>query len=549
MESKKTKSIGKSLLVSITIAVIAICAVLGVVGYRMFSNGMDERYRTYLNDLLTMTQTQIDGDDIAACIESGRESAAFKEIQTYLDTVKESYDIEYIYIVKPLNAEATDNMMDVMSAVTAKERAEDEEFYSVKLGELTGNAYPADVAAKYLAGMDSNGTTYFINKTEYGNDYTGMVPIRDSAGNAVAVLAADVSMSAIQKTLTAYLTFVIIFTLALAGVVEFSLYRWLSNRVVSPLARLKDVSEEFVESSRTANGPDELVVADPDIHTGDEMEALSGSLSDMFDGMKRYMSDLLVTTKEKERMGTELSMAMEIQASQLPRLFPAFPERPEFDIFASMTPAKEVGGDFYDFFMVDDDHIALVMADVSGKGVPAALFMMVSRVLIKSHLQAGESPARALMSVNDQLCENNDADLFVTVWIGVMQISTGMGIAANAGHEHPAVRRAGGEYNLRVYRHSPAIGMMEGILYREHEFIMSPGDSLFVYTDGVPEATDKHDKLYGTDSMLEALNKDPGASPEQTLANVTAGIAEFVGDEEQFDDTTMLCLRYEGPQA
>ena len=246
------------------------------------------------------------------------------------------------------------------------------------------------------------------------------------------------------------------------------------------------------------------------------------------------------------RMGAELSMATDIQASQLPRLFPAFPNRPEFDVFASMTPAKEVGGDFYDFFLIDDDHIGLVMADVSGKGVPAALFMMVARVLIKSHLQNGESVGEALENVNDQLCESNEAELFVTVWAAVIQISTGKGTAANAGHEHPVLRRAGGQYELVVYRHSPAVATLEGIPFKEHSFELHPGDSLFVYTDGVAEATNAQNELFGTDRMLSALNRNPDAMPEEVLSNVMNGINEFVAGAQQFDDITTLCLKYNG---
>ncbi|MBO7675468.1 MAG: serine/threonine-protein phosphatase, partial [Atopobiaceae bacterium] len=250
---------------------------------------------------------------------------------------------------------------------------------------------------------------------------------------------------------------------------------------------------------------------------------------------------------EKERIGAELNMATASQASQLPRLFPPFPPRSEFDLFASMEPAKEVGGDFYDFFLIDDDHLGLVMADVSGKGVPAALFMMVARALIRAHLQNGESPAKALENANEQLCEGNEAELFVTVWAAVLEISTGKGVAANAGHEHPVLRRAGGAYELVVYRHAPAIGLVEGIPFAQHAFSLNPGDSLFVYTDGVTEATDANDELFGSDRMLEALNKDPDATPEEALANVRAGVDAFVGDEEQFDDLTMLCFTYEGP--
>ncbi len=201
----------------------------------------------------------------------------------------------------------------------------------------------------------------------------------------------------------------------------------------------------------------------------------------MKDEMQKYEEN----QQTASRLGTELEMATTIQSSQLPKLFPAFPNRAEFDIYASMTPAKEVGGDFYDFFMIDDDHIALVMADVSGKGVPAALFMMVSRVLIKSHLQNGETPGEALANVNDQLCEGNEMEMFVTVWAAVLEISTGKGIAANAGHEHPALRHANDPYELVVYRHSPPVASIEGIPFRKHEFELHKGDAIFMYTDAV----------------------------------------------------------------
>ena len=251
--------------------------------------------------------------------------------------------------------------------------------------------------------------------------------------------------------------------------------------------------------------------------------------------------------KEKERIGAELNVATQIQADMLPRIFPAFPERKEFDLYATMDPAKEVGGDFYDFFLVDDDHLGLVMADVSGKGVPAALFMVIAKTLIKNRALLGESPAVVLRNVNEQLCEGNEAELFVTVWLAVIEISTGKGIAANAGHEHPVIRRADGKYELVEYRHSPAVATMEGIRFREHEFELHPGDRLFVYTDGVPEATDANNELFGPERMLEALNRNVSAEPKELLASVREEIDTFVGAAPQFDDITMLGIHYYGP--
>ena len=331
----------------------------------------------------------------------------------------------------------------------------------------------------------------------------------------------------------------IIFLLAVILVLGITGALVLSKRIVRPLG----VMTERIQS---LGGRNLQFFMEDTYRTGDEIEALAEAFATLSARTLQYVDQVQRVTAEKERLGAELSMARDIQASQLPRLFPAFPNRPEFDVYATMTPAKEVGGDFYDFFLVDDDHIGLVMADVSGKGVPAALFMMIARVLIKSHLQNGETPGEALENVNDQLCEGNETELFVTVWAAVLEISTGKGIAANAGHEHPALRRANGEYELVVYRHSPAVATMEGIPYKEHNFQMYPGDSLFVYTDGVAEATSAEKELYGTERMLQALNRNPDASPEDTLNHVMDGINAFVAGAEQFDDITMMCLKYIG---
>ena len=248
----------------------------------------------------------------------------------------------------------------------------------------------------------------------------------------------------------------------------------------------------------------------------------------------------------RQRIETELNVAIQIQADMLPRIFPAFPERREFDIYASMMPAKEVGGDFYDFFLVDDDHLALVIADVSGKGVPAALFMVIAKTLLKNAVQMGLSPKAALEKVNNQLCENNEAEMFVTVWLGVYEIPTGKLTAASAGHEYPAFRRADGQFELFKDRHGFVLAGMEDARYQEYELEIGVGDTLFVYTDGVTEATNGANDLYGTHRMLAALNRNRGLAPEKLLNQVKADIDRFVGAAPQFDDITMLSLQRKG---
>ena len=211
-----------------------------------------------------------------------------------------------------------------------------------------------------------------------------------------------------------------------------------------------------------------------------------------------------------------------------------------------MTPAKEVGGDLYDFFMIDDDHLALVIGDVSGKGVPAALFMMVAVSLIH-HVCRGEfSPAKVLQTVNGEICARNPEEMFVTVWLGILEISTGRLTAANAGHEYPALKRPGEPFELVKDRHGFVIGGMEGMRYRDYELRLEPGGKLFVYTDGIPEANDASGALFGAERMVAALRDSEDGSPAQVLEGVQSAVAAFVGDAPQFDDLTMLCLQYNG---
>ena len=249
---------------------------------------------------------------------------------------------------------------------------------------------------------------------------------------------------------------------------------------------------------------------------------------------------------ELDRLDKELALAADIQLNMLPMNFPAFPDRKEFDLFASMTPAKEVGGDFYDFFLVDSDHLALVIADVSGKGIPAALFMMVSRTLIKNQMMSGCDPAEALTRVNAQLCERNSSMMFVTVWLALVEISTGKGLVCNAGHENPALHRAGMSYEILRYKHGMFVGVSRAAKFQNREFEMHPGDSLFVYTDGVTEATNTDLEMFQEDRLARTLYEVQDKDPTTQIRHVRETVDRFVDGAPQFDDMTMLCFTYYG---
>ena len=315
----------------------------------------------------------------------------------------------------------------------------------------------------------------------------------------------------------------------------------LGRKIVRPLnlitKRIAGLSETNVE-----------FVMEDGYRTGDEIEVLAESFARLSHRTVQYIEEVLRITVEKERIGTELQMANQIQESMLPSIFPAFPERSEFDIYASMDPAREVGGDFYDFFLIDKDHLCMVIADVSGKGVPAALFMMISKIIIQSCAMLGRGAGEILTKTNEALCSNNRMEMFVTVWLGILEISTGKLTASNAGHEYPAIK-TGDKFELLKDKHGLVIGGMAGIQYKEYELQLKPGDKLFLYTDGVAEATRGGHELFGTKRMLEALNRDPDASPYELLGNVRHAVDGFVGKDEQFDDLTMMCFEYIGENA
>ena len=310
-------------------------------------------------------------------------------------------------------------------------------------------------------------------------------------------------------------------------------------RIVKPI-------EHMTRRINSLTGSDNAFEMEPIYRTDDEIEVLAESFALISKKTRDYIKQITEITAENERIGTELSLATRIQADMLPNIYPAFPERKEFDIYASMDPAREVGGDFYDFFLVDRDHLCMVVADVSGKGIPAALFMMASRIILAGQAKQGKAPAEILRSTNETICQNNREEMFITVWLGILEISTGRLTAANAGHEYPVLMEPGGRFELVKDPHGFVIGGLEGVRYKEYELLLKPGSKLFLYTDGVPEATSADNELFGNERMLAALNEDTAAAPTEMLKNVRKAVDAFVKDAEQFDDLTMMGFEYKG---
>ncbi len=515
------------LLLGLVVMAAVLVGILAPSIAQLYRTRMEERYSELAFGQASVAADLIDGDKVEQYYRTGEKDEYYDEIHSYLLDAKEKMGLKYFYVVVP-EAEV---MYYIWDAGVAGEDGVcdlgDTDAYYGGGNELMHKAFAVNAEQNILV----------TKNEEYGYLASAYVAILNGAGTPVALASIDISIDMIDQQIRQFLVLTLCITFAVLLASVFAYYYYVRRILIRPLGTLHHAAMGLVESKMEG-----LADFRVEVDTGDELEDLADSFQYMVAELNEYIRDLSRVTAEKERIGAELDVARHIQASMLPCIFPAFPERHEFDIFASMTPAKEVGGDFYDFFLVDDDHLAVVMADVSGKGVPAALFMMISKTLLKSAAQSGLSPKAVLEKVNDQLCENNDAEMFVTVWLGILEISTGKMKCANAGHEYPAIMRRGGEFELFKDKHGFVLAGMEGARYREYELELHAGDRLVVYTDGVPEATNGANTLYGTDRMISALNGARDGSCRQMLEALHRDVDSFVDGADQFDDITMLCI-------
>ena len=515
---------------------LSLSVVLIIFNYQNYKKEMFDHHERYAMNIGAIAASQLNPDKIQYYLDTGDADEEYRRSYRILTDIRANGGVEYIYVVKP-ELEEVWYVMDTDPTEDAIPLGYHEPYYE---GAFKENA-PRMARGESIEPIVSN--------EEFGWLMSVYYPLRTSAGEPAGYVGVDIQMTEVMEDLhhfAAQMLLIMAGIILIASVVFIAITRHI---LAEPIQRLSGAAEQLVKVERSGERKDTAIFEELPIRSRDEIGALYRSLSQMEHDMNAYIRELVSVTSEKERIGAELNIATQIQADMLPRIFPAFPGRNEFEIYATMTPAKEVGGDFYDFFLIDEDHLGLVMADVSGKGVPAALFMVIAKTLIKNRAQMGGGPAEILQYVNDQLCEGNEAELFVTVWLAIVELSTGKGLAANAGHEHPAIRRGDGQYELVVYRHSPAVAVMPGMAFREHSFELHPGDTFFVYTDGVVEATNARDEMFNTDRMLAALNRDPAAGPQALLQNVKDAIDDFVGVAPQFDDITMMCVHYSGPEA
>ncbi len=505
-----------------------ICSTSCTIGYIKYKTVIEKLYNDTAYKIADVALTYINGDDVERYLETGITDEKYEKMGKQLSDLRTAMSANYVYLAKLEGIDLTyvydaDNL--------------DDKYPSFALGD-TGKINPDfEEDAKIILTTGKRVDNYFYSHSEFGYNTSAIVPVYDSNHNVVAILGVEISMETLQNTLFQYILYAVIISTVLTAIFIACYLMYLRRQVVSPIRLITEEADNFIKKETIVSKSLDKV------KTNDEIELLAISIKKMEIDINDYIDNLTKITSEKERISAELNVATQIQASMLPCIFPAFPEREEFDIFASMQPAKEVGGDFYDFFLVDQDHLAVVIADVSGKGVPAALFMVIAKTLIKNQLQAGHNPAEVFTLVNTQLCENNEAGMFVTAWMGVLEISTGKFTFVNAGHNPPLVKKAEGSYEYLKSRPGFVLAGMEDMKYRQSEMELLTGDVLYLYTDGVTEATDAFNELYGEERLQSLLNRNIEVMPKELLQAVNKDIEAFVKEAPQFDDITMLALK------
>ena len=535
---QKIKALRNNMAFNITAVIVLILAafaiVVSVVGILKFSDAFDAEYSNTTYHIADTAASLVNGDHIEEYL-AGEQTEEYARTRRILNAYCNRMNVSLVYVIK-VDQSDYESFVSVFNAVdNSVDNSHYEEWELGHPRETTNDEY----REAYREIYENESPFEIIYRLNPGQGLrphiTMIVPIDNDEGKVSALLCVQRPISELASVILSFVSYIIIASLVLVLVVAQFVVRFLRKWVVKPIRKISIEATRFAKENTKG---EEL----GDVSKFEEIYNLSRSIDKMETDMVNYIDNLTTVTAERERIGTELNFAKQIQYSSLPTKFPAFPNREEFDVYAYMKPAKEVGGDFYNFVLVDDDHLAVWIGDVSDKGVPAALFMMSINIMINIRTCMGGTPSEIMAFVNDNICEHNGENMFITIWLGILEISTGRLTFVNAGHEDMAVYREGGEFELYKTKHNIAVGIQSGMVYKDFEMQLGKGDKIFIYTDGVPEATDPYDTLFNTDRMISALNEKKDGSPQEFLEIVYTRVKEFVGDRTQFDDLTMVGL-------
>ena len=525
-----TKSLIRPIFNAVIGLIMLLSAAIGTVGYFEFAGALKQQYMEIANGIAEYAALSMDPEILEQYLETKTADEAYNSTREQLQHTADAEDCSVIYVAKVhTDTKEREYIYNVVSKASG--------FSPYEIG------FRDTVNDEFLKVYDSilKGETQLHNFMYSRKGYTTSVyPVEDADSGVVAIVGVVKNMDLLTSAKNSYICQIILIEALIAILSGVVWVVYMRLRIVVPVQQLSEAALNMVEHLEDGNSP-ELVVKHED-----ELRELADSFATMYREVGAYIAKLETVTAEKERIGAELDVAAKIQSSMLPCIFPAFPDRNEFDIYATMDPAKEVGGDFYDFFMVDADHLAFVVADVSGKGVPAALFMVIGKTLIKDHTGLHDDLGEVFTEVNNILCASNSEEMFITAFEGVLNLKTGELRYVNAGHEIPFLCRKGGVFEPYKVRAGFVLAGMQGIRYRAGSIQLEPGDKVFQYSDGIPEAINSEKAPYGMKRLESVLAKNSEKAPSELLPLVKADVDAFVGDADQFDDITMLCIEFKG---
>ena len=525
-----TKSLIRPIFNAVIGLIMLLSAAIGTVGYFEFAGALKQQYMEIANGIAEYAALIMDPETLEQYLETKTADEAYNSTREQLQHTADAEDCSVIYVAKVhTDTKEREYIYNVVSKASG--------FSPYEIG------FRDTVNDEFLKVYDSilKGETQLHNFMYSRKGYTTSVyPVEDADSGVVAIVGVVKNMDLLTSAKNSYICQIILIEALIAILSGVVWVVYMRRRIVVPVQQLSEAALNMVEHLEDGNSP-ELVVKHED-----ELRELADSFATMYREVGAYIAKLETVTAEKERIGAELDVAAKIQSSMLPCIFPPFPDRNEFDIYATMDPAKEVGGDFYDFFMVDADHLAFVVADVSGKGVPAALFMVIGKTLIKDHTGLHDDLGEVFTEVNNILCASNSEEMFITAFEGVLNLKTGELRYVNAGHEIPFLCRKGGVFEPYKVRAGFVLAGMQGIRYRAGSIQLEPGDKVFQYSDGIPEAINSEKAPYGMKRLESVLAKNSEKAPSELLPLVKADVDAFVGDADQFDDITMLCIEFKG---
>lgn len=555
---KRRSRIKIKVAVACTLFAVVLSLLIGGLGYTRYRADIEESYQNYIATIVRTAAGRIDVERLAETLRTGETDAAFDELQKQFNNLKENSDAQYIYMFYYPNGIEDGTLAYAVNGYTQYELTYEADTIRY-LGDVAGiGDFGQDFRSQLKEGIGQNDTQVrFIDnvtqvaegigiETEYVK--TAYMPLRNEIGELVSVLCADISMTRIYNSLQSYLVTVALGTVTVVTVFLTGFLVVMNRQVIRPIRQIAERANDFVRQSQVVSDPSKLHFEEIHCRTKDEVQILAESLNHTMNSLIHYMVDLRQMSADQEKIAAQVNVAREIRLSLYPNVFPAFPERKEFDLYADLTSAGGAGGDFYNFFFTDSSHLCLMAGSVSGQGIPSTMFAAITTTVMKNLATLGYPASRVVAETNNQVSRGNLAGLTAEVFFASLDLVSGRMEYATAGDMNPLWKTAGEDFVPLPAKPGIRLGSMENVPYVQRSVDLSQGDMLFVYTSGVAQARDEKGNVYSDVYVSETVNRITGKEIDlgRMVAAMEDALAQFRGEQKQEKDNTMLLLRYYG---